>query len=125
MLKAVAVDALVAIKLVPIFIRESLAKVPRTHIRVAQTWYYCIVTKVEFVILLKFLHRLFIKDAFARLHNRVLKCKVLNCQQTPKKQHHAVSLTAEFEWFIACRFLRSRVKLPLQSLYTDFTCLMR
>jgi hypothetical protein len=126
MLDAVAVDALVAIKLVPIFIRESLAKVSCSHVRVAQSWHYRVVTKVKFVILLKIvLHDLFIKDAFARSHNRPLKGTVLNCQQTPKQKHRPVFPTAEFEWFIARRFLRSRVKLPRQSLHTDFTCLMR
>ena len=86
MLKTVAVDALVAIKLIPVFIRESLAEVPCTHVRVTHSWHYRIVTKVKFVILLEFfLHDVLIKDAFARPHNSVLEGKVLDCQQTSQQ----------------------------------------
>jgi hypothetical protein len=108
MLKTVAVDALVAIELIPVFIRESLAEVSCTHVRVAHSWHYRIVTKVKFVILLEFfLHDVLIKDAFARPHNSVLEGKVLDCQQTSEQKNRPILPNAEFEWSIARRFLRS------------------
>jgi hypothetical protein len=108
MLKTVVVDALVAIELIPVFIRESLAEVSCTHVRVAHSWHYRIVTKVKFVILLEFfLHDVLIKDAFARPHNSVLEGKVLDCQQTSEQKNRPILPNAEFEWSIARRFLRS------------------
>jgi hypothetical protein len=108
MLKTVAVDALVAIELIPVFIRESLAEVSCTHVRVAHSWHYRIVTKIKFVILLEFfLHDVLIKDAFARPHNSVLEGKVLDCQQTSEQKNRPILPNAEFEWSIARRFLRS------------------
>jgi len=98
MLYAIVVNALVAIELEPVLVTESLTKVSRAHVRVAHSWHYCIVTKVKFVILLKFfLHKLLIKDAFPRFHNSIFESKILNCQQTPKQKDHTVLPATEFE----------------------------